>query len=234
MTRYMRRAAIMIFVTFMFSAALSYGQVAPENRKIPWKLTVVIMDDIDQREAAEIPVQEAVQFIESHTRFTFEVEYVKAPGIHGYTPYKVRPDPKRKRVDTVYAMMGWNVPKAVINRLPVSTSYLFLYKLFKRLPAQAGSALGLDFGLMKGGKPRTYATVPVDQWWYNNRPAQGFRHSAAQVLTHEIINTIQGKLEARPYRCGLLSGVSKAANKYEAERLAMITDVCYSRLGDNK
>jgi hypothetical protein len=223
-----------MFAVLVFSAGSAFGQLAPENKTIPWKLTVIIMDGIDKHQKAEIPVKEAVAFIEARTRFVFEVEYVTVSGIHGYTPYKVQPDPRRKKTDTVYAMMGWNVPQSVINSLPVSTSYLFLYRLYGRKPAQAGSALGMDFGLIKGGKPRTYATVPVDEWWYQNTPKQGFRNWSAQVLTHELINTIQGKLEARPYRCPTLSATpGLPANKYESERLTKITDVCYAKLGKN-
>ena len=227
-------AAIMILATCVFSAATGYGQLAPENQKIPWKLTVVIMDGIAQREKAEIPVREAVGFIEAHTRFVFDVQYVKASGLHGYTPYKVQPNPRIRRFDTTYAMMGWNVSRSVINSLPTSTSYLFLYRLFGRKPAQAGSALGLDFGLIKGGKPRPYATVPVDEWWYVNTPKEGFRNWSAQVLAHEIINTIQAKLEAHPYRCGQLSATpGLPADRYESQRLSKITDICYAKLGAN-
>ena len=214
--------------------ALIYGQSGPRTgAKIPWKLTVVVMDGIDQRSKAEIPVREAVAFIEKHTRFQFEVQYVTANGIHGYTPYPVK-DRRGRRTGTVYAMMGWNVPQSVVNSLPVSTSYLFLYRLHGRKPAQAGSSLGLDFGLLKGGKKRTYATVPVDQWWYQNTPKDGFRNWSAQVLSHELINTIQGKLEAKPYNCGQLTATSGLpASRYEAERLSKISDICYHRIGRN-
>jgi hypothetical protein len=218
----------------LFCSVMTIGQHRPSEERIPWKLTVVVMDGINQREKAEIPVREAVQFIEKHSRFQFEVDYVSAPGLHGYTPYKTQVDGRRKRFENRYAMMGWNVPPSIINSLPVSTSYLFLYRLYGRKPAQAGSSLGIEFGLVKGGKARTYATVPVDQWWYQNTPKEGFRNWSAQVLAHELINTIQGKLEARPYRCGQLTATpGLKAYQFEAERLSKITDACYQRLGKN-
>ncbi|CAN5538208.1 hypothetical protein BH10ACI3_BH10ACI3_02080 [soil metagenome] len=219
-------------VLILLSALLAFGQLAEtQDTKIPWSMTVVVMDGADQVKQAEIPVKEAVAFIEAHTRFKFEVSYVVAPDDHGYTPYKTGTG---RKTETRYAMMAWDVPKSVIDLLPTSTSYLFLYKLFGKKPAQAGSALGLDFGIIKKRKPRPYATVPVDMWWFVNTPKQGFKSWAAQVLTHEIINTIQAKLEARPYLCGQLGATpGTPANVYESERLTKISDKCYAKLGNN-
>ena len=200
--------AVFLMLAICFGEArTTYGQPTFKNEKIRWSMTVVVMDGIEKEEKAEIPVKEAVEFIEKHTRFVFDVRYVTYSAPHGYTPYRTAIDVKhpRRGYETRYAMMGWNLPKPLFNLLPVSTSYLFLYKLKGKRPAQAGSALGLEFGLIKGGKPRPYATVTTDQWWYVNTPKQGFRNWSAQVLTHEIINTIQAKLEARPYRCGQLT-----------------------------
>lgn len=194
--------------------------------RLPWNLTVVVMDGSDRREHAEIPVSEAVKFIEDRTRFSFNVTYIETDVAHEFTPYDsdVRS----------YAMMGWNIPPEFIQSLPVSTSYLFLYKLGDLVAAQAGSALGLDFGLNIGGRPRPYATVPTDQRWYVNIPMNGFQSWAAQILTHEIINTIQAKIEAAPYNCGQLTGTPDVRSDiHEAERLSKLTDHCYELLGDN-
>jgi len=196
-----------------------------------------MMDGTNQAEQAEIPVKEAVAFIEARSRFVFTVKYVASNAKHGYTPYRIGEDKNRGKIpdDTAYAMMGWNIPKRAITTLPVSTSYLFLYKLKGKKPVQAGSALPLTFGLMKGGKPRPYATVPVDMWWYVNTPQQGFKSWAAQILTHEINNTIQAKIEAAPYKCKqLLATQGTPGNVYEAERLTKLTDKCYAKLGKNQ
>jgi hypothetical protein len=218
---------VMVLVVFFASGV--YAQ--KRSDRIPWKITVVVMDGMNQREKAEIPVTEAVEFIEAHSRLDIEVQYVSAPGRHGYTPYKIPNDKPKKGTYTAYAMMGWNVPQSVINSLPVSTSYLFLYKLNSRRPAQAGSALPLTYGLMKGGKPRPYATVPTDLWWYVNTPKDGFQHWAAQILTHELNNSIQAKIEAAPYRCGqLLATQGRQGDLYEGERLSKISDACYAKL----
>ena len=229
-----------LFLIFLVLGSLplqSYGQSASGNEKIPWTLTVVLLDGADQVQHAEIPVKEAIAFIEAHSRFVFTVKYVTSSAMHDYTPYRIGPDKNKDKIpdDTAYAMMAWNLPKRAIRSLPVSTSYLFLYKLKGKKPVQAGSALPLSYGPVKGGKPRPYATVPVDIWWYVNTPNQGFKSWAAQILTHEINNTIQAKIEARPYKCGqLLATQGLPGDKYEAERLTKLTDKCYAKLGKNE
>jgi hypothetical protein len=225
-----------VIAAIMFGVIAVFGQTEDEKTpatraKIPWKLTVLVLDGIDSKELAEKPVKKAVAFIEKNSRFKFEVEYVSSTTPHTYTPYKIAPAKKGRPMDTAYAMMGWNVPDPIIKSLPVSTSYLFLYRLKGKKPAQAGSALGLDFGLIKGGKPRPYATVPVDVWWYVNDPPPGVESSASQVLIHELINTIQARLEARPFKCpDLTAKGGQKASLFEAERLSKITDICYAKL----
>lgn len=226
---------LVLLLTFV--SAGSYAQASASSAKIPWTLTVVLMDGAGQVNQAEIPVKEAVGFIQAHSRFAFTVKYVTSSAKHSYTPYRIGPDKNKDKIpdDTAYAMMGWNLPTSAIKALPVSTSYLFLYKLKGKKPVQAGSALPLTFGLVKGGKPRPYATVPVDMWWYVNTPNQGFKSWAAQILTHEINNTIQAKIEARPYKCGqLLATQGLPGDKYEGERLTKLTDKCYAKLGKNE
>lgn len=231
-----RRGLLIAMLTLLF-AAVSSAQNAVKDHKTPWTLTVVLLDNADIEQHARIPVREAVKFIEDHSRITFTVNYVTSAAAHGYTTYKVGPDKNKdgKPDDTVYAMMGWNLPKSAIKALPVSTSYLFLYKMKGKKPVQAGSALPLTFGLNKGGKPRPYATVPVDMWWYVNTPNQGFKSWAAQILTHEINNTIQAKIEAAPYKCKqLLAKQGTRGDIYEGERLTKLTDKCYVKLGKNE
>ena len=73
--------------------------------------------------------------------------------------------------------------------------------------------------------------MPVDQWWYVNEPHDGFKSRAAQILTHEIINTIQAKVQAVPCRCTRLTAtVGLPSAEYEAERLAKLNNGCYDRL----
>jgi hypothetical protein len=194
--------------------------------RLPWNLSVVVMDGSDLETKAKIPISVAVAFIEARTRFKFNVRYIETDVQHDFTPYITDM--------TRYAMMGWNMPAEFIQNLPVSTSYVFLYKLGDREAAYAGSALGLDYGLQIGGKPRPYCTAATDQRWFVNTPVEGFDSWAGQILTHEIINTIQAKIEAPPYNCGQLTATQGTrADVHESERLTKLTDEVYAKLGDN-
>lgn len=88
---------------------------------------------------------------------------------------------------------------------------------------------GVADGVFKGKLNRPYITIPVDPWWYNNEPFEGFNSRAAQIMTHEIINAISSKLEVEPYNCMPLvaeSGITNAS-EYEASRLTKLTHDCY-------
>lgn len=234
--------ALRIFALLLFASLPAIGQAEPpQNEKVPWRLTVVVMDGVDSIEHAETPVKEAVAFIESHSKLKFEVEYRLDFSYHEYTPYMVGPDRDGdgRGDETAYAMMGWNLPKALIKSLPVSDSYLFLYKMFGNRPLQAGSALPLSYGMRKGGISRAYATVPADQWWFKNEPFEGFNSRAAQIVTHEIINTVQAKIEAPPFRCAKLIPLkdwaptaleeSRRSFLYEGARLSRL-EGCYAKI----
>lgn len=209
-----------------------FGQSSDQVKRIKWNLVVVILDGADRTQHAEIPVTEAVEFIEANSRFDLEITYLEAAPKHVYTAY-VTPANKKAgtKLETRYIMLSGDLPAKFLRSLPKSTSFLFLYKLFGRVPAQAGSSLGLDFGIIAGGKRRPWATVPVDPWWYVNTPKQGFKSWAAQIVAHEIINTIQAKVEARPVRCGKLNGTTNlTGDKWEASRLGVLTEKCYRKL----
>lgn len=219
------------------SEGISHGGTAwDDDVSVPWGLTVVLMGPMDPVQQAEIPVSEAISFIEARTRLVFDVQYVTTYSGYDYTPYRLGADTDGDGVgdDLAYLMMGWNIPPSIIDSLPVSSSYLFLHSMNGLRPLQAGSALGIDYGIRKGGKPRPYSSVPTDQWWYVNEPYGGFKSRAAQILTHEIINTIQGRIEAAPYYCPQLTatwGLDPA--EFESERLLKLNDACYQKLGNN-
>jgi hypothetical protein len=215
---------------------VSSDQVSSDNVSVPWGLTVVLLGPMDPVQHAEIPVKEAISFIEARTRLVFDVQYVAGYPTYDYTPYRFGPDIDGDGAgdDVAYLMMGWNISTSVIDSLPVTSSYLFLHTMNGLRPLQAGSALGVDYGIWKGGKPRPYSSVPTDQWWYVNEPYGGFASRAAQILTHEIINTIQGRIEAAPYHCPQLTATwGLAPAQFESERLLKLNDACYEKLGNN-
>src|SRR5687767_6382975 len=96
--------------------ALSFGQMPANTAKIPWSLTVVIMDGTDRIQQAEIPVTEAVEFIEANSRFVFDVKYITSTARHGYTSFRGAPDKNKrgKKGDFVHYMLGWDVPKPLV------------------------------------------------------------------------------------------------------------------------
>lgn len=226
---------LVIIVAALVSLAAAQD-VAEDKSKIPWKLTVVMLDGVDPFNQGEVPVKEAVSLIESNTRFAFDVRYINEFSPHDLTPYATGEDydGDGKGDEWAYLMMSWNLPDSVLNSLPESSSYLLLYRLNGYRPLQAGSALPMEYPLYSRGKPYPYASVPTDQWWYVNEPYEGFESRAAQVLTHEIVNTIQAKIEAAPYNCKpLIIDYAMPAAKYEAARLEKISDTCYAKLSSN-
>ena len=163
-----------ILVVLSFSTVLTHSAQTNgangDDGKVSWGLTVVLMDGVDKYQQAEIPVEEATAFIEARTRLVFDVKYVTEFSSHELTPYAVGDDldGDGKGDERAYLMMGWNLPKSVIRSLPVSSSYLFLYKLNGYRPLQAGSAVGLDFGIRTGGKPRPGSSgqgLPAPRLW---------------------------------------------------------------------
>lgn len=226
----MKVLALMVLVSTVFFAIPA---LAADETKFRWKLVIVVMDGLDSSSLAELPAKEAVEFIESNSGFKFDVEYVQDFTYHEFTPYSAGADldGDGRGDEGAYLMMGWNLPDSMIQSLPMATSYVFLYRMYGHRPLQAGSAVGLEYGLWKGGKHRPYATIPADQWWYVNEPHEGFKSRAAQILTHEIVNTIQAKTEAAPYRCAKLTAkIGLPGTQFEAERLTKLDGGCYEKL----
>lgn len=207
--------------------------VQTSRGNVSWKLIVVLLGPVDPVQHAEIPINEAIEFIEARTQLVFDIQYVIAYSGYDYTPYRLGADQDGDGVgdEVAYLMMGWNIPTSVIESLPVGSSYLFLNTMNGLRPLQAGSVLGTKHGIWKGGKPRPYSSVPVDQWWYVNEPYGGFRSRAAQILTHEIINTIQGRIESPPYNCPQLTATwGLVPAQFESVRLLKLTSLCYEKL----
>ena len=60
-------------------------------------------------------------------------------------------------------------------------------------PLQAGGTWGVSEGVFKGGLSRPYITIPVDPWWFNNEPFEGFSSRAAQIMTQGKIGKDRGR-----------------------------------------
>jgi hypothetical protein len=211
-------------------AGLDADDVALRNADddINWDVTVVAMDGMARGPNADIPMAEVVTFIQDRTRFVVRVKVVETTTPHDYTEYSCGPG------ICVAVHPASDVAASVLASLPVSSSYVFLYELDGRTPLQAGSTWGVSTGISKGGLNRPTASVPVDIWWYNNNPHEGFSSRAASILAHEIVNTIQAKTEVAPYFCAPLTATSGLPSlAYESERLSKLTDECYAKIGTN-
>src|SRR5215203_6183686 len=100
------RAFLAVVVFLLSFGTFAQGQSPAVNGKIPWRLTVVVMDGTSLVNRAQVPVSEAVRFIESRSRFKFDVRYVVDPIRHTYTPYYFGSDRNRdgKGDDVRYVM----------------------------------------------------------------------------------------------------------------------------------
>ena len=204
----------------------------PSSQPLPkdpvwWHLVVLILDQPNVVEKVDIPLKEVADFLRANSRFDLKVTFLTFNDAHGYSgPYGTE-----NRYD-----LHWSaLPQKWIAKIPPCSAVLSLYKLNGKAPIHAGSTWSLTDGIEINGKKRTYAAIPTDLWFYNNQSYEGFHSRAAQICTHEIINTIQGKLESPPYNCGQLTGTpGDPAYKYESDRLADVQPGCYVALGQNE
>ncbi|MGE5301883.1 MAG: hypothetical protein ACM3TN_01060 [Alphaproteobacteria bacterium] len=213
---------LLVFVVSPFSTKAA--QRLPKS--IRWTATAILLDGIDTREKYSIPVKEAVNFISSNSRFKvrFSGEVFDLP--HTYTFYDCYAGPQQ-----CVLVNKWDVDPFIWESVPMRDFYMVLWDTAGNPPLLAGGTWGVADGVYKGGLNRPYITIPVDPWWYNNEPYEGFNSRAAQIMTHEIINAISAKLEVEPYNCLPLSpdpGITYASD-YEASRLAKLTDDCYRK-----
>ena len=211
---------LLVFVVSPFSTKAA--ERLPKN--IQWKATAILLDGIDTREKYSIPVKEAVGFISSNSRFKvqFSGEVFDIP--HTYTFYDCAAGPQQ-----CVMVNKWDLDPSIWESVPTRDFYMLLWDTAGNPPLQAGGTWGVADGVYKGGLNRPYITIPVDPWWYNNEPFEGFNSRAAQIMTHEIINAINAKLEVNPYNCMPLvadPGITNAS-EYEASRLSKLTDDCY-------
>ena len=219
---------MVVFVSVLLSPfSANAGGKLPAN--IEWKAGAILLDGIDRKEKYSIPVKEAVGFVSDHSRFkvSFFSEVSDSP--HTYTYYSCLP---RQCV----VVNKSDLQQSVWDDIPTRDFYMLLWNSDGNPPLQAGGTLGVADGVYKGGSNRPYITIPVDPWWYNNDPFEGFNSRAAQIMTHEILNAINAKLEVEPYYCDPLVAdpdITRAWD-YEASRLSKLTDDCYQKYLDNQ
>ncbi len=201
----------------------------PKTR-VPWNLCVVAMDGANRTEHVDIPLKEAISFLEQYSRFKFNVTVIETNVSHTLNEVILENGNK------TYLMLRDNIPQEFRESLPVADSYLFLYSTRDeegnfRDPFQGGSTMGVPDGIPKGGKNRPYATVCWDVRWYGNWPAWGFNSQAAQIVVHEINNCINCVTAWTPYNCTPFD-ISGGPSAYDHERVRIQTlkNDCYKKL----
>jgi hypothetical protein len=185
--------------------------------RVPWNLCVVVMDGGDKATLADAPFAEAKAFIEKYSRLTLNVNVLETKIAHDYNSHGY--------------MLTAEIPQSYRDSLPVSHSFIFLYKTGTIPVPQYGSTLGPDRGIFSGGKWRSVAFIPFDSAGYVDRPYEGFPTQRAQIDTHEITNTVNCMTGIAPYFCtNIETGVTHYAHDWERERLQKLTDADYAKL----
>jgi hypothetical protein len=217
---------VCLFVLVPFSSRAA--ERAPSS--IRWKATAILLDGIARRQKYSIPITEAVDFIRMHSRFQVVIDAIVSPKPHTFTYYNC---PAGRQ--TCVLVNEWDLDQSVWDALPTRDFYMLLWEAGDNPPLLAGGTWGVVHGVPKGGRNRPYITIPVDPWWYNNEPFEGFRSRAAQIMTHEIINAINATLEVAPYFCAPLVPDAGLTNAFqsEASRLARLTEKCYQKYLEN-
>lgn len=209
------------------SSSSSENFIISPRTSIPWTVGVLVLDSIDQNSKVIEPLEEAIGFVENFSKFdiTYSLSFSLFP--HTYTKYDCQ-----EGLQTCVVVNYYDVNDAVINELPVADSYVIFWNRNNQPPLQGGSTWGVTEGIFKGGIKRPYATIPVDIWWYDDNSQENFKTRSAQIISHELINSINAKLETTPYYCApLVSDGSDGgtAYKYESDRLKKLTDDCYNK-----
>lgn len=200
------------------------------RRRVRWPITMVVMDGNNMAEA-RFHAYEARGFIEKYSRLKIDLNIIAYAGRHDYYSHTYPSG------QVVYNMLRDQIPLSLRNSLPVSNTFLFLYKLFGRLPLQYGSTMGVPdgipsppFGTMSIMRP--YATIATDTQGYRPEPFQGFPSQKTQIVAHEFINTINCVTSWTPWNLTVMTGTSTWSSTYEAERLMCLTDADYNKLLD--
>lgn len=199
--------------------------IAVPRGRIIWNLQTLALDGVDQNANIATPLKEAISFVGKYSKFNVSYAMNASNLAHTYTKYDCQ-----EGKQTCVAVFAKDINQAVIYQLPVADSYGIFWKAYGQPPLQAGSTWGVANGILKGGIKRPYFSIPTDVWWYNNQPFEGFQSRAAQIITHELVNTINAKLEVAPYNCTSLTGTpGDPASKYESDRLKKLTKNCYAK-----
>ena len=211
---------VILFLTQIASAS---------DDKIVLKLHVLVLDDISVYSKVETGLKEVIEFIEKFSDFSIKYKITESTLPHNYTRYDCY-------LNKVYTKRGcvvvnyYNIRKSVIDSLPVADFYMLFWNSYNNSPLHAGSAWGVTEGIPKKKIKRPYATIPVDLWWYNRNPFEGFQQRSAQIITHELVNLLDCLLGVPPYNCKRLTCETNIDAYHDEKcRLSKLTQNCYRK-----
>ncbi len=206
----MKKRLVLIILLFAVGFLMGYfnyiGMVVDQSNieiscglhdKVNLDIHILVLDDIDIDQKVIADLDGAISFIENFSDFEINYAITESNLPHTFTTYDCY-------LDGVFTSQAcvvvnkWDVDKEVIDNLPTATFYIFFWNTGGKPPLQAGSTWGVDMGIMKDSVQRPYATIPVDVWWYNQDPFEGFQYRSSQIISHEIINLINSLLEVSP------------------------------------
>lgn len=197
--------------------------------RVPVPVCLIVMDGTDRKSKCDVPLKEAILFIEANSRFTLNVKVLETSVWHTYnTSY----DSHGKAVHNV---LREEMTAEYRRTLPTDVKqYLFLYKTGFLTPQLGGSTVGLPAGMpfdLSAGPSHPYSTIADDTPQYGPQPYQGFTTQMAQILTHELINALNCWTSIAPYNCTPMVGTQGLPSaQYEASRLHCLTDKDYKIL----
>ena len=206
--------------------------------RVPWNLCVGILDGLE-RSRVDGPIKEAVAFIEKFTRFKVNLTVIEDKRAHDYfswmTPGGEVWDMLRDQLPPTRPPVAGQT--LLMDTMPVAHSYLFLFKMFGRVPGRGGSTMGVSEGILKGGIRRPYSTITADVAQFGYQPFEGFTTQAAQIITHELANAINCVTAVAPYNCTpmrLDNPDNLRSYDYEARKVGTLTDADYAKLLSDK
>lgn len=214
-----------ILLSVSLFAAYATGTNAKYRNPYDWHVEVLVLDAVSIDDKIWPALDESAEFIKKFSKFKVSYGISEYTGPHTYSHYDCSEGPLACVVVSQY-----DIPQDVLMSMPGADAYLFIWKAYDQPPLHAGSTFPPEYGIERGGVKIPYSSVAADPWWYTGDPFEGFNRRDAQIITHEMIHTINGVLHAT-YDCDLMSDTpGLPAYEYESGRLQSISRDCYLKL----
>ena len=189
-------------------------------------LKVVVLDGINVGENIDTQVREAVTFVNKFYGVKINYSIVISPSTHGFTKYDGCENNTTSSCTVVVNQQ--DLATSTRQLLKDADIYALYWKSFPYSPLQAGSTWGPSMGIVDNKGSHPYTTIPVDIWWYLDDSQIGFSTRGAQILTHELVNSLYTLAEAKPTLCKNIptTDTNLDSYKFESVRLKSLYNTC--------